>query len=136
MHEFSYEQISYEWPPKCPGAVRHQTVHERYVCVLRIVKFFDAANFSKIGVLGQILLCIAAASTGQTPMSRIFAIQYYIASNRNESLLRRPHVAGALCSENASTGQTPMSRIFLIQYYIESNSNKSLLRRPHVAGAL
>ena len=32
---------------KCPGAVRHQTVHERYVCVLRIVEFFDGRNFSQ-----------------------------------------------------------------------------------------
>ena len=37
-------------------------------------------------------------------VSCIVVIQYYGAANRNESLLRRPHVAGLLCSENASTG--------------------------------
>ena len=51
---------------KCPGAVRHQTVHERYVCVLRIVKFLDGRNFSKMTVVVQISLCSENASTERT----------------------------------------------------------------------
>ena len=54
---------------KCPGAVRHQTVHERYVCVLRIVKFLDGRSFSNMTVVVQISLCSENASSEHTGFS-------------------------------------------------------------------
>ena len=63
---------------KCPGAVRHQTVHERYVCVLRIVMFLDGRNFSKMSVVVQISLCSENASARHT-----------VTSHSRNSILRR-----------------------------------------------
>ena len=49
---------------KCQDALRHQNVHERYVCVLRIVNFLIDCKFQKIVMLVPRFLCSENAFTG------------------------------------------------------------------------
>ena len=90
---------------KCTDTLRHQNVHERYVCVLRIVNFLWVCNFHKIGMLVHISWCSENAFSGR-PGFLHSRNSLFHCPNSNESLLRRPHAAGSLCSENASTGHT------------------------------
>ena len=103
------------WSQTCTDVSRHQTVHERYVCVLRIVMFLIVCNFQKIDMLVHIFLCSEDASTGCIGFVHV-RNSILSPPNRKESLLRRSHAPWSLCSEDASMGHC-ISYMFVILYY-------------------